>query len=190
MSRHLIISEQLIVSKIYFIRGQRVMLDRDLAIMYGVTTGNLNKAVKRKIRRFPSDFMFQLTKQEFKNLIFQIGISSWGGVRKLPFAFTQPGIAMLSSVLNSEIADEANIHIMRVFTKLGELLSAHKDILLKLEQLEKKLLKQDSRTNRHERDIKTIFMAIRELMEARTEDSKQRNKIGYKRQEELKDAAE
>ena len=103
-------------NKIYEIRGQRVMLDRDLAELYGVTTGNLNKAVKRNIRRFPPDFMFQLTKEEFyelnRNLIFQNGISSWGGTRKLPYAFTQPGLAMLSGVLNSDdtLADQNDIN--------------------------------------------------------------------------------
>lgn len=93
--------------KIYEIRGQRVMLDRDLAMLYQVTTGNLNKAVKRNIRRFPPDFMFQLTWQEFdqlkNDLIFQIGTSSWGGTRKLPFAFTEQGVAMLSGVLHSDL---------------------------------------------------------------------------------------
>ena len=110
---------QAIQSKIYEIRGQRVMLDKDLAELYQVTTGNLNKAVKRNIRRFPPDFMFQLTKEEFlklKNeLIFQNGISSWGGTRKLPYAFTEQGLAMLSGILNSTIAIDVNISIMRAF---------------------------------------------------------------------------
>ena len=113
---------QIIQSKIYEIRGQRVMLDRDLAELYHVTTGNLNKAVKRNIRRFPPDFMFQLTKEEFEflkqNLIFQNGISSWGGTRKLPFAFTEQGLAMLSGILNSDIAIDVNISIMRAFVAL------------------------------------------------------------------------
>ena len=101
---------QLIQSKIYEIRGQKVMLDRDLAELYQVTTGNLNKAVKRNMKRFPSDFMFQLTMEKFEvlknNLIFQNGISSWGGTRKLPYAFTEQGLAMLSGILNSDIAIE------------------------------------------------------------------------------------
>ena len=113
---------QLIQSKIYEIRGQRVMLDRDLAELYHVTTGNLNKAVKRNIRRFPPDFMFQLDKEEFtklkNDLIFQNGISSWGGTRKLPFAFTEQGLAMLSGILNSDIAIDVNISIMRAFVAL------------------------------------------------------------------------
>ena len=107
---------ELIQSKIYEIRGQKVMLDKDLADMYGVTTGNLNKAVKRNIKRFPSDFMFQLTEAEF--LIFQNGISSWGGTRRPPYAFTEQGLAMLSGVLNSDIAINVNIAIMRAFVAI------------------------------------------------------------------------
>ncbi len=109
----------IIQRKIYEIRGQRVLLDRDLADLYQVTTGNLNKAVKRNIRRFPSDFMFQLTREEFEqlktDLIFQFGSSSWGGTRKLPYAFTEQGVAMLSGVLHSDIAVDMNIAIMRAF---------------------------------------------------------------------------
>lgn len=113
---------QIIQQKIHEIRGQRVILDYDLADLYQVTTGNLNKAVKRNIRRFPSDFMFQLTKDEFdelkNNLIFQIGISRWGGTRKLPHAFTEQGVAMLSGILNSTIAIDMNIAIMRAFVAI------------------------------------------------------------------------
>ena len=113
---------EIIQSKIFEIRGQRVMLDRDLAELYQVTTGNLNKAVKRNIRRFPPDFMFQLTKDEFvklkNDLIFQNGISNWGGTRKLPYAFTEQGLAMLSGILNSDIAIDVNISIMRAFVAI------------------------------------------------------------------------
>ena len=113
---------QIIQQKINEIRGQRVILDYDLAELYQVTTGNLNKAVKRNIRRFPSDFMFQLTKAEFEelknNLIFQFGISRWGGTRKLPHAFTEQGVAMLSGVLHSTIAIDMNIAIMRAFVAI------------------------------------------------------------------------
>ena len=113
---------QTIQSKIYEIRGQRVMLDRDLAELYLVTTGNLNKAVKRNIRRFPPDFMFQLTQDEFNklksDLIFQNGTSNWGGTRKLPYAFTEQGLAMLSGVLTSDIAIDVNISIMRAFVAI------------------------------------------------------------------------
>ncbi len=129
----------IIQSKIYEIRGQRVMIDRDLAELYQVTTGNLNKAVKRNSKRFPSDFMFQLSAEEFEtlksNLIFQNGISSWGGVRKLPYAFTEQGLAMLSGVLNSDIAIEVNINIMRAFVAVRQLISTSPaDRIGKLEQ--------------------------------------------------------
>jgi hypothetical protein len=104
-----IVPQEIIETKIFLIRGKKVMLDRDLAQLYGVTTSNLNKAVRRNIERFPEDFMFQLSKEEFENLIFHFGTSSWGGTRKLPFAFTENGVAMLSSVLNSKRAVQVNI---------------------------------------------------------------------------------
>ena len=116
---------QIIQQKIHEIRGQRVILDYDLAELYQVTTGNLNKAVKRNIRRFPPDFMFQLTKDEFEelkaNLIFHFGISRWGGTRKLPHAFTEQGVAMLSGILNSTIAIDMNIAIMRAFVAIRQM---------------------------------------------------------------------
>ncbi|MGC9344426.1 MAG: ORF6N domain-containing protein, partial [Bacteroidales bacterium] len=114
------IPDEIITSKIYLIRNKKVMLDEDLAELYGVTTGNLNKAVKRNIARFPDDFMFQLTKEEYDNLLFQIGRSSWGGRRTPPNAFSEQGVAMLSGVLNSERAIKVNIKIMRVFTRMRE----------------------------------------------------------------------
>lgn len=119
---------QIIQQKIHEIRGQRVILDRDLAELYQVTTGNLNKSVKRNIRRFPSDFMFQLSKEEFdklkSDLIFQFGISRWGGTRKLPYAFTEQGVAMLSGILNSDIAIDMNIAIMRAFVAIRRMTAA------------------------------------------------------------------
>lgn len=114
----------IIQSKIYEIRNTKVMLDKDLAELYQVTTGNLNKAVKRNIKRFPPDFMFQLTSEEFtelqQNLIFQNGTSNWGGTRKLPYAFTEQGLAMLSGILNSDIAINVNISIMRAFVAIRQ----------------------------------------------------------------------
>ncbi|TSA03479.1 MAG: ORF6N domain-containing protein [Nitrospiraceae bacterium] len=139
---------------IFLIRGQKVMLDVDLAKLYGVTTFNLNKAVKRNLDRFPDDFMFQLNYQEVRNLIFQFGISSWGGTRKLPRAFTEQGVAMLSSVLKSERAVQVNIEIMRAFVKLREMLASHKDLALKLAEMEKK----------YDSQFKVVFDDIRELM--------------------------
>jgi hypothetical protein len=152
-----LIPRESIENMIYLIRGHRVMLDADLARLYGVATFNLNKAVKRNRDRFPEDFMFQLDKGEAKNLIFQIGISSWGGRRYAPYAFTEQGVAMLSSVLNSERAIQVNIAIMRTFVRLKSMLSTHKELALKLEELERKLKKHDD-------DILVIFEAIRQLM--------------------------
>lgn len=113
-------------SRIHTIRGKQVMLDKDLAELYGVHTRDLNKAVKRNIERFPDDFMFQLTKEEMSNLMFQFGTSSWGGTRKLPFAFTEQGVAMLSGVLRSPIAVEVNIRIMRTFVAVRQYLLSSK----------------------------------------------------------------
>ena len=123
--------DEVIINKIYFIRGQKVMLDKDLAGLYAVTTGNLNKAVMRNQKRFPDDFMFRLTVDEYRDLIFHFGISSWGGTRKMPFVFTEQGVAMLSGVLNSGVAIEVNIRIIRIFTKLREMLLTHKDTVLR-----------------------------------------------------------
>lgn len=145
------------------------MLDRDLAELYGVTTGNLNKAVKRNIERFPDDFMFELTGGETKNLLFQNGTSSWGGTRKIPKAFTEQGIAMLSSVLKSKRAVQVNIAIMRVFVKLKEIISTHKELALKLELLENKFEK-------HDQEIQAIFEAIKQLI---TTPEKPKKQIGF-----------
>ncbi len=129
--------DEVIISKIHLIRGQKVMLDEDLAELYQVETKRLNEQVKRNIDRFPKDFMFQLSQKEFDNLKSQIATSSWGGRRKPPFAFTEQGVSMLSGVLNSQIAIQVHIQIIRIFTKLRELLLTNKDILLKLEKLER-----------------------------------------------------
>ncbi|MCL3779033.1 ORF6N domain-containing protein [Prolixibacteraceae bacterium JC049] len=165
--------EETIMNKIYLIRNQKVMLDRDLAELYGVLTGNLNKAVKRNIKRFPEDFMFQLNKEEFDSLIFQFGISSWGGVRKLPYAFTEHGVLMLSSVLNSERAISVNIQIMRIFTKVRQMLTDHLSLKLDIEEIKKKLTNQD-------KNIELVFSYLDELM-AKKDNMKPMRKIGYKR---------
>ncbi len=122
------ISVEVIATKILLIRGKRVMLDRDLAELYEVDTGQLTRQVKRNIDRFPEDFMFQLTKEEFQTLMCQIGISSWGGTRKLSYAFTEQGIAMLSGVLHSKRAVQVNIQIMRAFIQLKRLLLTNVDL--------------------------------------------------------------
>lgn len=173
MEKSLTIPDEVIINKIFLIRSQKVMLDKDLSILYGVTTGNLNKAIKRNLRRFPPDFMFQLTNEEFKNLIFQNGTSSWGGTRKLPYAFTEQGVAMLSSVLNSERAIDVNIRIIRIFSRLREMLLTHKDILLKLEQLEKQVLQNSD-------EIQLIFTALKQLLNPPMEP---RKPIGFKTKE-------
>lgn len=123
---------QIIQNKIYEIRGLKVILDKDLALMYEVTTGNMNKAVKRNADRFPEDFMFQLTNEEF-DLIFQNGTSSWGGTRKLPYAFTEHGVAMLAGLLNSKKAIEVNILIVRAFVTLRQFALGYAELNQKLE---------------------------------------------------------
>lgn len=155
---------EIIARQIYFVRGQKVMADSDLAGLYGVETFNLNKAVKRNADRFPRDFMFQLTREEAQSLRFQIGMSKTkgrGGRRTLPYVFTEQGVAMLSSVLNSKRAVQVNIVIMRAFVKVREMLSTHKDVLEKLNELERKY-------ERHDAEIKVVFDAIRKLMESPT----------------------
>ncbi len=159
-----IIPDSRIASRIFFIRGKKVILDRDLAELYGVETKVLNQAVKRNQKRFPTDFMFQLSKAEadaflrsqivtlknYSNLKSQIVTSSYGGRRKLPFAFTEQGVAMLSSVLNSNRAIQVNIQIIRTFTKLRELIASNKDLREKIEKLESK----------YDQQFKIIFDAI------------------------------
>ena len=149
---------ELIASKILSIRGKRVMLDKDLAALYGVSTRVLNQAVSRNKTRFPKDFMYHLTRQELINLKSQFVTSSWGGVRKLPIVFTEQGVAMLSGVLNSQRAVQVNIAIMRAFVRLRELIMTHKEFAEKLSELERKY-------ERHEGDIQAIFEAIRKLLE-------------------------
>lgn len=162
-----LIPVELIERAILMIRDHKVMLDKDLAALYGVTTTNLNKAVTRNLDRFPGDFMFQLTKEEFSNLKFHFGTSSWGGTRKLPRAFTEQGVAMLSSVLHSKQAAQVNIEIMRAFVRLREMMSTHKDLARKLDALEKK----------YDTQFKAVFDAIRELMKPPVEKAKKR--IGF-----------
>lgn len=170
-----ILPDESIISKIYVIRGKKIMLDRDLAELYGVETRVLKQQVKRNMERFPEDFMFELNKEEFNNLRSQIVTSNWGGVRYMPMAFTEQGVAMLSSVLNSKQAILVNIQIIRVFTKIRELLTTHKEILQKLEQLEKKDIEQDDK-------IMLIFEYLKQLEKSKQEELEQKNrpKIGFK----------
>ena len=164
------VSEENILEKIYLIRGQKVMLDRDLAEMYGVEVRVLNQAVKRNSTRFPEDFMFQINRDEFQNLKSQIVISSWGGSRTLPYVFTEQGVAMLSSVLNSETAIQVNIQIIRLFTKMKQLILDNKDLWMKIEKIEQHLMKNDE-------EIKTIFAYLKKLL---IQENKPRNPIGFR----------
>ena len=231
MEKTTLLSEEKIIDRIYIVRGKKVMLDRDLAEMYGVPTKVLNQAVKRNLRRFPDDFMFQMTEFELENwksqfvtsnsnqqesnlksqsvtsssedelpnlrsqnvtsnneidennLMFQIGTSSseskgqWGGIRKLPFVFTEQGVAMLSGVLNSDTAIDVNIQIIRVFTRMREIFLSQKELLLKIEQLEKNALQQNEFIGKHEKEIQLIFQALKRLLQTPKREIK---KVGYK----------
>jgi len=171
--KSLLITVSSIENKIYFIRGQKVMIDSDLAILYGVSTKRLNEQVKRNLDRFPMDFMFQLTVDEVQILRSQFATSSsdWGGRRFLPRAFTEHGTVMLASVLNSPKAIDASIFVVRAFVRLREILSAHKDLSRKLTELEAKFSK-------HDREILALFEAIRQLM--RTPE-KSKRQIGFRK---------
>jgi len=150
------VTEETIQSKIFLIRGQKIMLDRDLAKLYGVETRTLNQSVKRNIRRFPDDFMFRLDRREMKNWISQFVISNRikKGIRQKPYAFTEHGILMLSSVLNSERAIQVNIQIMRTFSKLRQMLETHKELKKKIEEMERK----------YDGQFKIVFDALRKLL--------------------------
>jgi phage regulator Rha-like protein len=174
-----LVAEQKILNKIYAIRGEKVMLDQDLAEMYGVETKQLKRQVKRNADRFPKDFMFELTPKEFENLRSQIGTSSWGGTRYMPMAFTEQGVAMLSSILNSKTAIEVNIRIIRVFTKMREFALTHKEILMQLAKLEKEVSSNSRHTEKNSKDIENIFMVLKELLEKESKPAP-RNKIGFK----------
>ena len=177
-----IIPNERIIGKIYYIRGEKVIFDRDLAILYGVETKVLNQAVKRNIKRFPEDFMFQLNKNEAnaflrfqggnstgKNLKSQTVTSNWGGVRKLPYVFTESGIAMLSSVLNSDRAIGVNIQIMRAFIGMRRMLSTHRELREKIEKMEK-----ENKSN-----FNAIFKIINKLIMTDPKD-KELKIIGFK----------
>jgi ORF6N domain len=173
MTINSLLSEETIANKIYFIRNQKVMLDRDLAALYGIETKVLNQAVKRNMSRFPEDFMFQLTEIEFQNLKSQIVTSSWGGSRKLPSAFTEHGVLMLSSVLKSDKAIQVNIQIMRIFTKVRQMLLDTTELKIDILQIKKKL-------ENHDKNIELVFSYLDELTEKKENEPK-RPTIGYKK---------
>lgn len=172
VAKELLIPAERIEQSILLIRGQKVMLDNDLADLYGVPTKRLNEQVRRNAKRFPSDFMFQLAADEAETLRSQFATSKRGrgGRRHLPYAFTEQGVAMLSSVLNSGRAIEVNIAIMRAFVRLREILATHKDLAAKLAELEKKL-------GEHDEKFQLVFEAIRQLMAPPP--APQRRRIGF-----------
>ena len=172
----LAITESLVTSKIYIVRDKKVMLDRDLAELYKVETRALNQAVSRNLARFPKEFMFQLSPGEFEILISQIVTSSWGGTRKMPFAFTEYGVAMLSSVLRSKRAIKVNIQIMLVFSRIREMLIDSLRIKLDIEEIKKRLHNQDQ-------NLELVFSYLDELIE-KQENPPPRNRIGFKIQTE------
>ena len=167
-----ILSDDIVVNKIYVIRNQKVMLDSDLAELYGIDTGRLNEQVKRNLSRFPEDFMFQLFDEEFKSLISQIAISKKGrgGRRKLPFVFTEHGVLMLSSVLNSQQAIQVNIQIVRIFTRLRNLLSEHTELKLEIADIKKHL-------QNHDKNIELVFSYLDKLID---KENQPRKRIGFK----------
>jgi hypothetical protein len=172
------IPDEVVMSKIYVIRNEKVMLDRDLANLYGVNTKVLKQSVKRNISRFPSDFMFKMSEKEFEvwRKEFVTTSEDKKGLRYAPFCFTEKGVAMLSSILKSDRAINVNIQIIRIFTKMRALLSTHKEILLKLEQIEKKDIEQDQK-------IMLIFEYLKQLEKAKQKELEQktRPKIGFKK---------
>ena len=170
----IMIPDEVVMDKIYLIRGKKVMIDRDLAKLYNVETKVLKQAVRRNSDRFPEDFMFMLSNEEFAILRSQIVTSSWGGSRYVPMAFTEQGVAMISSVLNSKQAIQVNILIIRVFSKMRELIVSHKDLLLKMEQLENKVTDHDGK-------IALIIGYLKRFIDVQ---EKPRKQLGFKRETE------
>ena len=172
MNNEITIPDDIISSKIYLIRNQKVMLDKDLAELYLVETKQLKRQVRRNMERFPEDFMFELNQEEFDNLRSQFGTSNWGGTRYLPMAFTEQGVAMLSSVLNSPTAIKVNIQIIRVFTRIRVMLTDSLSMKLEIEEIKKKL-------SNHSKNIELVFNYLDELIDKK-ENNEPRKKIGYK----------
>lgn len=168
-------SENQIVSQIHLFRGQKVMLDSDLAALYSVETRRLNEQVRRNIDRFPVEFMFQLTETEFKNLKSQFATSSWGGRRKLPFFFTEHGAVMLAAVLNSPTAIQASIFIVKVFVRLRQVLESHRELADKIKQLEIDLT---GRLEGQDEKIARLFEVLKQLIQM---PEPKREPIGFKK---------
>lgn len=169
----LLIPDEIVISKIYYIREQKVMLDSDLADLYGIDTRRLNEQVNRNIDRFPEDFMFRLNDNEFQVLMSQIATSKRGGRRKLPYVFTEHGVLMLSSVLNSKQAIKVNIQVMRIFTRIRQMLADNTEIRLEVEKIKNKLENQD-------KNMEIVFRYLDELLEKQERPLPPRKRIGYK----------
>ena len=178
MNNNLILREENIASVIYMIRGEKVMLDTDLSALYSVTTRRLKEAVRRNITRFPSDFMFELTKEEYDNLITQFESSNVGrgGTRYLPFAFTEQGVAMLSGILNSERAISVNIAIMRTFVQMRRLVFSNAELGQRVSDLEKLMTEH---LEDYSGDIQDIYEALRQLMTTQEQEGQPRRTIGF-----------
>lgn len=166
------IPDDIIMNKIFYVREQKVMLDSDLAELYGVETRRLNEQVARNIERFPEDFMFRLNEIEFESLMSQFATSKRGGRRKLPYVFTEHGVLMLSSVLNSKQAIQVNIQVMRIFTRIRRMFLDNTDLRLQIEKIKTKLDNQD-------KNMELVFQYLDELTEKKDE-PKNRTRIGYK----------
>jgi len=170
-----LVTEQKILNRIYVVRGEKVMIDRDLAELYGVETKRLKETVKRNIERFPKDFMFEMTESEFKKWREStvLNTADKQGLRYAPFCFTEQGVTMLSCILNSKTAIEVNLRVVRVFVKMREYTLTHKEILLQLAKLEKGV-------SGNSKDIENIFMVLKELIEKQEKPLPPRGKIGFK----------
>jgi hypothetical protein len=169
----LIVPDEIIMNKIYYIRGQKVMLDSDLAELYGVETRRLNEQVARNADRFPEDFMFRLNENEFESLMSQFATSKRGGRRKLPYMFSEHGVLMLSSILNNKQAIQVNIQVMRIFTRIRQMFVDNTEIRLEIEKIKNKLNNQD-------KNMEIVFRYLDELLEKQEHPNPPRKRIGYK----------
>jgi hypothetical protein len=169
----LLVPDEIIMNKIYYIRGQKVMLDSDLAQLYGVKTRRLNEQVARNADRFPEDFMFRLNENEFESLMSQFATSKRGGRRKLPYMFSEHGVLMLSSILNSKQAIQVNIQVMRIFTRIRQTFVDNTEIRLEIEKIKNKLNNQD-------KNMEIVFRYLDELLEKQEQPNQPRKRIGFK----------
>ncbi len=172
-TKQVFVPDEIVISKIYIIRNQKVMIDSDLAELYGIETKRLNEQVIRNIDRFPDDFMFRLNEDEYQILKSQFATSRHGGKRKLPLLFTEHGVLMLSSVLNSTQAIQVNIQVMRIFTRVRKMITDNTEIRLEVEKIKSKLDNQD-------KNMEIVFRYLDELLEKQEKPTQLRKRIGYK----------